>query len=52
VEMGAHGYGPHASQIAETIVDQVRVWDRDYRDGPSPAFSSGPGTGQHVSGRP
>lgn len=42
VEMGAHGYGPHASQIAEAIVAQVRVWDRDYRDCPSPAFAVWP----------
>ncbi|GAA3252909.1 methyltransferase, FxLD system [Nonomuraea helvata] len=42
VEMGAHGYGPHGSQIAEAIAEQVRVWNRDYRNGPSPDFAVWP----------
>ncbi|MEV0167794.1 methyltransferase, FxLD system [Nonomuraea fuscirosea] len=42
VEMGAHGYGPHGSRIAEAVVEQVRVWDRDYRNGPSSDFAVWP----------
>ncbi|MCP2359704.1 protein-L-isoaspartate(D-aspartate) O-methyltransferase [Nonomuraea thailandensis] len=42
VEMGAHGYGPHGSRIATAIMEQVRVWDRDYRNGPSPDFAVWP----------
>ncbi|WP_240777810.1 methyltransferase, FxLD system [Nonomuraea basaltis] len=42
VEFGAHGYGPHGWQVANAIVEQVRVWDRDYRNGPSPDFAVWP----------
>ncbi|NUW30843.1 methyltransferase, FxLD system [Nonomuraea sp. SMC257] len=39
VEFGAHGYGPHGDEVARSIVEQVQVWDRDYRGGPGPRFS-------------
>jgi protein-L-isoaspartate(D-aspartate) O-methyltransferase len=41
-EFGAHAFGPHASTAAETLVDQVRVWDRDQRGGPGPTFAVWP----------
>ncbi|MFG6197795.1 methyltransferase, FxLD system [Nonomuraea sp. JJY05] len=42
VEFGAHGYGPHGAQVAKSIVEQVQVWDRDYRDRPGPDFAVWP----------
>lgn len=42
VEFGAHGYGPHASQVAEALAEQVAVWDRDHRDGPGPGITVWP----------
>lgn len=42
VEFGAHGYGPRAAQVAEAIVEQVLVWDRNYRNGPGPDFAIWP----------
>jgi protein-L-isoaspartate(D-aspartate) O-methyltransferase len=42
VEMGAHGYGPHKSRIAAGIVEQIQVWDRDYRNAPTPDFAVWP----------
>lgn len=42
VELGAHGYGPHAKQTAEAIAEQIRVWDRDHRDGPGPTYTIWP----------
>ncbi|WP_433435391.1 methyltransferase, FxLD system [Nonomuraea sp. CA-141351] len=41
-EFGAHGYGPHGSEVAQAIVEQVKVWDRDYRGGPGPQFQVWP----------
>ncbi|MEO3807068.1 methyltransferase, FxLD system [Nonomuraea sp. B1E8] len=42
VEFGAHGYGPHGREVARAIVEQVQVWDRDYRGGPGPSFAVWP----------
>jgi protein-L-isoaspartate(D-aspartate) O-methyltransferase len=42
VEFGAHAFGPHAPAAAETMVEQVRVWDRDHRAGAGPAFAVWP----------
>lgn len=35
-EFGAHGFGPKAEELAEELAEQVRVWDRELRDGPGP----------------
>lgn len=32
-EFGAYGHGPHGVGLAERIVEQVRVWDREHRHG-------------------
>ena len=42
VELGAHGYGPHAKRTAEAIAEQIRVWDRDHRNGPGPTYTIWP----------
>jgi protein-L-isoaspartate(D-aspartate) O-methyltransferase len=42
VELGAHGYGPHGGEVAQAIVEQVRVWNRDHRGHPGPEFSVWP----------
>ncbi|MFC0861659.1 methyltransferase, FxLD system [Sphaerimonospora cavernae] len=41
-EFGVHAFGPHAKQIAETMADQIRTWDRDQRHGPGPQFAVWP----------
>ncbi|WP_455907572.1 hypothetical protein [Streptomyces goshikiensis] len=30
-EFGAHGYGPDAKAVAQALVEEIRVWDRDHR---------------------
>jgi protein-L-isoaspartate(D-aspartate) O-methyltransferase len=30
-EFGASGHGPHGVGLAERVVEQVRLWDRDHR---------------------
>jgi protein-L-isoaspartate(D-aspartate) O-methyltransferase len=42
VEFGAHAFGPNAAAVAETMAEQVRVWDRDQRGGPGPNFAVWP----------
>ncbi|WP_228010470.1 methyltransferase, FxLD system [Nonomuraea phyllanthi] len=42
VEFGAHGYGPHGGEVAQAIVEQIQVWDRDYRGGPGPQYEVWP----------
>jgi protein-L-isoaspartate(D-aspartate) O-methyltransferase len=34
-EFGTYAHGPEAEQLAELLIEQVRVWDRDYRHGPA-----------------
>lgn len=41
-EFGAHAFGPHARAVAEAMVEQVRVWDRDRRGGSGPDFAVWP----------
>ncbi|MGH3983615.1 MAG: hypothetical protein ACRDST_13270 [Pseudonocardiaceae bacterium] len=41
-EFGAHAFGPHAPAVAEAMVEQVRVWDRDRRGSPGPDFAVWP----------
>lgn len=35
-EFGVHAFGPHARALAEAMAEQIRVWDRDQRQGPGP----------------
>lgn len=42
VEFGAHAFGSHALTVAQAMVEQVRVWDRDHRGGPGPDFALWP----------
>ncbi|OEJ21091.1 methyltransferase, FxLD system [Streptomyces subrutilus] len=30
-EFGVHGYGPNAEAVADTLVEELRKWDRDHR---------------------
>nr|WP_312880952.1 methyltransferase, FxLD system [Thermomonospora cellulosilytica] len=39
VEFGAHAFGPDAVRLAETMAEQVGVWDRVHRTGPGPRFA-------------
>lgn len=41
-EFGTHAFGPHASDAAKALVDQVQVWNRDQRGGPGPTFAVWP----------
>jgi protein-L-isoaspartate(D-aspartate) O-methyltransferase len=41
-ELGAHAFGPDAPALAEDFADQIRIWDRDHRDGPGPEISVWP----------
>lgn len=41
-EFGAHAFGPHADTAAEGMVEQIRAWDRDHRDGPDPVIAVWP----------
>ncbi|WP_322754913.1 methyltransferase, FxLD system [Frankia sp. Cas3] len=36
--LDVHAYGPDAAGLAETVVEQLRVWDRDHRGGPGPRY--------------
>ncbi|MBV9139990.1 MAG: methyltransferase, FxLD system [Pseudonocardiales bacterium] len=41
-ELGAYAHGPHAAEVAERFVDQIRIWDRDHRHGPGPRLTVHP----------
>jgi protein-L-isoaspartate(D-aspartate) O-methyltransferase len=41
-EFGAHAFGPDAAEIADTVVEQIRVWDRLHRRGPGPRIAAHP----------
>ncbi|MGH3908144.1 MAG: methyltransferase, FxLD system, partial [Pseudonocardiaceae bacterium] len=41
-EFGAHAFGPHATDLAEAMAEQVRNWDREQRRGPGPSFTVWP----------
>jgi protein-L-isoaspartate(D-aspartate) O-methyltransferase len=41
-EFGAHGFGPDGEAVAERFAEQIRVWDRHYRNGPDPVISAYP----------
>ncbi|MGW6281596.1 methyltransferase, FxLD system [Kribbella sp. NPDC055071] len=39
-ELGLSGHGPDAGDLMARMVDQVRIWDAQYRRGPGPAFQA------------
>lgn len=41
-EFGAHAFGPQAAGLAETMAEQVRVWDREHRRGSGPSVAVWP----------
>lgn len=36
--LDVHAHGPEAAGLAETVAEQLRVWDRDHRGGPGPNY--------------
>src|SRR5215470_1055882 len=38
VEFGVHAFGPAAAALSEEVAEQLRVWGREHRNGPSPQF--------------
>lgn len=38
MEFGVHAFGPDATQLAEEVAEQLRIWGRDHRSGPGPQF--------------
>jgi protein-L-isoaspartate(D-aspartate) O-methyltransferase len=50
-ELGARGYGPKASGLADRLTAQIREWDLYGRDLPGDAFAYWP-TGTRHDGRP
>jgi protein-L-isoaspartate(D-aspartate) O-methyltransferase len=42
IELGARGYGPHASDLAGRLATQITEWDRHGRDLPGDAFAYWP----------
>jgi protein-L-isoaspartate(D-aspartate) O-methyltransferase len=42
VEFGASAFGPGACVLAESMTEQVRMWDRAYRSGPGPVIAAYP----------
>ncbi|OAA23306.1 protein-L-isoaspartate(D-aspartate) O-methyltransferase [Frankia sp. EI5c] len=48
-EFRAHAVGPDATALAEDLADQVRIWERDHRNGPDPRITAHPAeTPDHV----
>jgi len=41
-EFGAYAHGPDAVKIADRLVEQIRIWDRDHRHGPGPRLTVHP----------
>lgn len=41
-EFGVHAFGPDAAALAETMAEQVRLWDRLHRQGPGPRIAAYP----------
>lgn len=37
-EFGVHAYGPRASDLADAVAGQLRVWAKDHRAGPGPQY--------------
>jgi protein-L-isoaspartate(D-aspartate) O-methyltransferase len=38
-EFGAYAHGPNADKVADRLVEQIRIWDRDHRHGPGPRLT-------------
>lgn len=38
-EFGVYGHGPDAVSLADALVEQIRVWDREHRHGPAARIS-------------
>jgi protein-L-isoaspartate(D-aspartate) O-methyltransferase len=43
-EFGAYAHGSDATRVADLLVTEVRVWDRDHRYGPGPRITVYPAT--------
>ncbi|MGH3828965.1 MAG: methyltransferase, FxLD system, partial [Pseudonocardiaceae bacterium] len=41
-EFGAYAHGPDAARLAEGLAEQIRIWDRNHRDGPGPCLTVHP----------
>ncbi|MGH3824340.1 MAG: methyltransferase, FxLD system [Pseudonocardiaceae bacterium] len=41
-EFGAYAHGPDAVEVADRLVEQIRIWDRDHRHGPGPRLTVHP----------
>jgi protein-L-isoaspartate(D-aspartate) O-methyltransferase len=41
-EFGAYGHGPDGVKLAERLAEQIRIWDRDHRDGSGPRLTVHP----------
>lgn len=41
-EFGTHSFGPDARALAETMAEEIRVWDREHRAGPGPRITAHP----------
>ncbi|MGQ0774601.1 MAG: methyltransferase, FxLD system, partial [Pseudonocardiales bacterium] len=41
-EFGAYAHGPDAVKVADRLVRQIRIWDRDHRHGPGPRLTVHP----------
>lgn len=52
VEFGAYAHGPQAAELAEALVEQIRVWDRHYRYGPPARISIAPASTPVEASRP
>ncbi|MCK9904983.1 methyltransferase, FxLD system [Frankia sp. Cpl3] len=47
-EFRVHAFGPDATTLAEDLADQIRIWERDHRNGPGPRITAHPlGTPDH-----
>lgn len=41
-EFGAHAFGPEAIALADSMAEQIRVWDREHRHGQGPRIAAYP----------
>jgi protein-L-isoaspartate(D-aspartate) O-methyltransferase len=41
-EFGAYAHGPDAAQVADELVELIRMWDREHRAGPDPRIEVHP----------
>jgi len=58
-EFGVCAHGPDAADLAGTVIEQIRAWDREHRHGPGPRISVHPAStpagelpaGRHIAKR-